>query len=123
MQVRGVVFVATSTAERDKMRDFVRDVLGLEQLDRPDIEADMFRLQDGASFAIASPGGMGPTERSIGFLVDDLDAAVADLRSAGTDVDDITANSAERYIHFIAPDGQVYELIERTVWSPGPVSR
>jgi glyoxylase I family protein len=51
---------------------------------------------------------LGPTERSIGFLVDDLDAAVADLRSAGTDIDGLTANSVERHIHFVAPDGQVY---------------
>ena len=114
MQVRGVVFIGTSTTHRDEMRHFVRDVLGLDPLDRPDIEADMFRLPDGVYFAIASPGGMGPTERSIGFLVDDLDAAVVELRSAGCDVDDIAANSAERYLHFVAPDGQTYELVERS---------
>lgn len=96
------------------MRVFVRHVLGLEHLDRPDVEADMFRLRDGTTFAIASPGGMGPTERSIGLLVDDLDAAVAELRSAGTEVDEPTANAAERYVHFVAPDRQVYELVQRT---------
>lgn len=113
MQLLGVVFVGTSTAERAEMRAFVTDVLGLEQMDRPDVEADLFRLHDGASFAIASPGAMGPTKRSIGFLVDDLDAAVSELRSAGCDVDDVAANSAERYVHFVAPDGELYELIER----------
>ena len=65
------------------MGTFVRDVLGLAPLDRPDIGADTFRLQDGACFAIASPGGMGPTERSIGFFVDDLDAAVASCARLG----------------------------------------
>jgi catechol 2,3-dioxygenase-like lactoylglutathione lyase family enzyme len=114
VQVLGVVFVGTATAERDQMSVFVRDVLGLEQLHRPDVEADMFRLQEGSTFAIASPGGMGPTERSIGFLVDDLDTAVAELRSAGTRVDEPTANAAERYVHFVAPDGQLYELIQHT---------
>jgi glyoxylase I family protein len=96
------------------VRVFVRDLLGLEQLDRPDVEADMFRLQDGTTFAIASPGGMGPTERSIGLLVDDLGAGVAEPRSAGTKVDEPTANAAEQYVHFVAPDGQIYELVQRT---------
>lgn len=114
MRVLGVVFVGTSTAERDQMRVLVRDVLGLEQLHRPDVEAEMFRLQEGTTFAIASPGGMGPTERSIGFLVEDLDTAVAELRSAGTRVDEPTANAAERYVDFAAPDGQVYQLIQHT---------
>lgn len=94
------------------MRIFVRDVLGLEQLDRPDVEADLFRLHKGTTFAIASPGGMGPTQCSIGFLVDDLDAAVAELRSADTPVGEPTANAAERYVHFVAPDEQLYELVQ-----------
>lgn len=112
MQVLGVVFVGTSTAKRDQMRAFVKDVLGLEQLHRPDVEADMFRLQEGTTFAIASPGGMGPTERSVGFLVDDLDTAVTELQSAGMKVDEPSANEEERYVHFVAPDGQVYELVQ-----------
>jgi glyoxylase I family protein len=113
VQIRGVVFVGTSTAERDQMCVFARDVLGLEQLERPDVEANLFRLPDGATFAIASSGGMGPTERSIGFLVDDLDSAVAELKSAGTHMDEPAANTTERYAHFVAPDGQLYELVER----------
>jgi catechol 2,3-dioxygenase-like lactoylglutathione lyase family enzyme len=114
VHVRGVVFVGTATAQRDQMFVFVRDILGLQHLDRPDVEADLFRLEDGVTFAIASPGGMGSTARSIGFLVDDLDSAVAELRSAGSQVDEPSANDAERYAHFVAPDGQLYELIERS---------
>jgi catechol 2,3-dioxygenase-like lactoylglutathione lyase family enzyme len=113
VQVRGVIFIGTATAQRHGMGGFVRDVLGFTPLDRPDMEADTFRLEDGTCFAIASPGGMGPTERSIGFLVDDLKSAVVELRSAGCPVDEIATNLAERYVHFIAPDGQTYELIER----------
>jgi catechol 2,3-dioxygenase-like lactoylglutathione lyase family enzyme len=113
VQIRGVVFVGTSTAQRDQMCIFARDVLGLEQLERPEVEANLFRLPDGATFAIASPGGMGETERSIGFLVDDLDTAVAELRSAGTHVDEPAENETERYAHFVAPDGQLYEVLER----------
>jgi len=59
---------------------------------------------------------MGPTERSIGFLVDDLDSAVVELRSAGFTVDEPVNHVGERYVHFLAPDSQLYELVER---SPG----
>jgi hypothetical protein len=78
------------------------------------VEADLFDLPDGSSFALASPHGMGATERSLGFLVDDLDQAVAGLTSAGVTVDaHVSSNKRERYVHFTAPDGQVYELVER----------
>ncbi len=66
------------------------------------------------SFAVASPHGMGATERSVGFLVDDVEEAVADLTSAGVTVDaHVSSNERDRYVHFTAPDGQVYELVER----------
>jgi glyoxylase I family protein len=78
------------------------------------VEADLFDLPDGSSFAVASPQGMGATARSVGFLVDDIEAAVQELRAAGADVDDyISENARERYVHFRAPDGQLYELVER----------
>ena len=56
----------------------------------------------------------GPAGRTVGLLVRDLDAAVAELRAAGVPTDDdVSGNERERYIHFWAPDGQLYELIER----------
>jgi glyoxylase I family protein len=43
-----------------------------------------------------------------------VEAAVQELRAAEADVDDdISANARERYVHFRAPDGQLYELVER----------
>ena len=71
-------------------------------------------LPDGSSFAVAFPQGMGATERSLGFLVDDIETAVRELRAAGAEADDdISGNARERYVHFRAPDGQLYELVER----------
>jgi glyoxylase I family protein len=55
---------------------------------------------------------MGDTARSIGFLVADLDAAIAELRAAGVEVDEPAANDRHRYAHFRAPDGRLYELVE-----------
>ena len=63
------------------MREFLQEVLGMVPASVEGVEADLFDMPDGSSFAVASPQGMGATDRSLGFLVDDLDQAVAQLRS------------------------------------------
>lgn len=95
------------------MTAFVRDVLSMTPVRIDGIEADVFELPDGSTFAISSPDGMGRTSRSIGFLVDDLTAAAAVLQAAGHPVGAVSENARERYVHFRGPDQQLYELIER----------
>ena len=113
MKIQGITFAGTGTAARPQMTAFARNVLGMTQVHVDGVEADLFDLPDGSSFAVASAGGMGATQSSIGFLVDDVDAAVQELRDAGADVDDdVSGNARERYVHFRAPDGQLYELVE-----------
>ena len=70
------------------------------------------QVEDGSSFAVASPGGMGESARSLGFLVASLDDAVAKLAAAGV------ARRPPRRTRpsgtcTTAPDGQLYELVER----------
>ncbi|CCG02301.1 protein of unknown function, putative Glyoxalase/bleomycin domain [Blastococcus saxobsidens DD2] len=114
MIVKGIVFAGTATSARPEMRQFLQEVLGMVPASVEGVEADLFDLPDGSSFAVASPQGMGAIDRSLGFLVDDLDQAVAELTSAGVTVDaHVSSNERERYVHFTAPDGQVYELVER----------
>ena len=72
----------------------------------------MFGLPDGSFFAVAGPREMGETSRTIGFLVADLEAAVAELRAAGVEVDEPAENDRHRYVHFRAPDGKLYELVQ-----------
>ena len=108
------MFAGSGTPARSEMAAFARDVLGLTPAHVTGVEADLFDLPDGSSFAVASPQGMGATDRSLGFLVDDIETAVQELRAAGAEVDDdISRNARERYVHFRAPDGQLYELVER----------
>lgn len=95
------------------MTEFVTEVLGASRHQVEGVEADLFKLPDGSSFAVASPGGMGDTARSLGFLVANLDEAVAELVAAGVATDDPASSETERYVHFTAPDGQLYELVER----------
>jgi glyoxylase I family protein len=83
MDVQGIVFAGTGTAARQEMTRFVHEVLGLARTEVAGVEADLFDLPDGSSFAVASAQGMGATARSLGFLVSDIDAAVRELRAAG----------------------------------------
>ena len=114
MRISGIVFAGTATGRRAEMTAFTRDVLGLAPAQVTGVEADLFDLPDGSSFAVASPDGMGDTSRSMGFLVDDIESAVAELVEAGAEVDAaISGNGREKYVHFTAPDGQLYELVQR----------
>jgi hypothetical protein len=112
MRILGLTFAGTATERRVEMSRFVRDTLSLTEAPVDGAEADFFALPDGSIFAVSPPGGMGQTRRSVGFLVDDLDAAVATLRSAGVKVGEVNQNARERYVHFWAPDQQLYELVE-----------
>jgi catechol 2,3-dioxygenase-like lactoylglutathione lyase family enzyme len=114
MEIQGLVFAGSATPHRASMTAFVTDVLGLTPTSSDPEYADMFALPDGSGFAVSDerePGG--GTSRTVGFLVADLDAAVADLRSHGVDVDEPGGNEGYRYAHFVAPDGDLYELVER----------
>ena len=113
MRILGLIFAGTSTQHRTEMTDFLRDTLALSPVRVEGVEADLFKLPDGSTSAVASPGGMGDTPRSIGFLVDDLDDAAAQLGAAGVTLGQMSENGHERYMHFRAPDDQLYELVER----------
>ena len=113
MTILGLIFAGTSTEHRSGMTQFLEDTLALHRVHVRGVEADLFALPDGSTFAVASPGGMGETERSLGFLVDDLDGVAQTLRDTGIEIDEPNSNAQERYLHFRAPDGQLYELVER----------
>ncbi len=111
LDVRGLVFVGTRTPAATAMRAFSRDVLGL--VPRDGDGAAFFDLPDGSTFAVQATVDLDPAERTVGFLVDDLDAAVAELRGAGVVTDDVAETESQRYVHFRAPDGQLYELVQQ----------
>ena len=103
----------THTPERAATSAFARDVLGLTPLAVDGSTADMFSLPSGDVFAVAPLHGEdGREERTVGFLVDDLDAAVDELRSAGVETDGTSENDRYRYTDFRAQDGRLYELVE-----------
>lgn len=112
MKVRGITFVGTATPQRAATTEFFRTVLGLEARALEGFPADVFDLPDGSRLGVVEVPEASAT-RTIGFLVDDLEAAVAELRAEGIEVGDPGETSLGRYVHFHAPDGKLYELVER----------
>ena len=111
VEVRGLVFVGTRTPAAAGMSAFVQDVLGL--VPRTGEAGAFFDLPDGSTFAVQATEGLDPAERTVGLLVDDLEAAVAALQAAGVATDDVAETEVQRYVHFRAPDGQLYELVQQ----------
>jgi catechol 2,3-dioxygenase-like lactoylglutathione lyase family enzyme len=111
-----LAWVGTRTNNFESTVDFFRDVLGLT----PDLDLPGFRvlkLPDGSKVEIFGPDSemnrhftTGPV---VGFLVDDVDAAASELRARGIEIlhtaDDESGN---RWVHFRAPDGNIYEFTQ-----------
>jgi len=113
MQIDGITFVGTRTGARSDMARFVRDVLGLAPVQVDGIDAEVFAMPDGSSFAVTSPDAPDDTERTVGFLVADIGQAARELRAAGVEMDrEVSSSDRQRYLHFRAPDGHLYELVE-----------
>lgn len=96
------------------MVGLARDVLGLELVaDEPGMA--VFDLPNGDAFEIFGPGHHGgghPASGVVaGFLVDDVRAARAELEASGNEVTEVTTGHTFEWVHFRAPDGNVYELL------------
>lgn len=114
MRIKGLTFVGTRTGARQEMAAFMRDVLGLASAPSGGMDAEVFTLPDGSSFAVTTPDRETDTERTIGFLVADAEEALRELQAAGISTDqEVSSNATQRYVHFRAPDGHLYELVEQ----------
>jgi catechol 2,3-dioxygenase-like lactoylglutathione lyase family enzyme len=112
VELKGVVWVGTRTAQFDEMAAFAEDVLGLERV-RGEEGLAVFALPNGDTFEVFDPrhpGGGHPDGIAAGFLVDDAGAAAAELRSAGVEVSELQSSGKFRWAYFRAPDGRLYEL-------------
>lgn len=116
MNVQKIAFVGTRTDNPEDMAHLFETVLGL----RPDHSGDdmwAFRLPDGGIAEVFGPSQnehftTGPVAE---FLVEDLAAATEELRAASVPIVFGPARSAEvglAWVHFRAPDGNLYGLIE-----------
>jgi predicted enzyme related to lactoylglutathione lyase len=100
------------------MRDFFADVAGLAiDFERPDFV--VFRFPNGDKLEVFGPGADHPPEQFdrekvvSSLLVDDIDAAIDELRGAGIEMIGTKQAGGKGYFwqHFRAPDGKVFELV------------
>ena len=113
MEIRGIGFVGSHTEAHEEMSAFLRAVLGLRPITADGVSAALFAATNGDVLAVGCRDEEdGAAERTVGLLVDDVEAAAAELHAAGVETDGINENARWRYTHFRAPDGKLYELVE-----------
>jgi catechol 2,3-dioxygenase-like lactoylglutathione lyase family enzyme len=115
MRVLSLAWVGTRTTEYAPTLEFFKNVLGLG-VHSTETDFAVLEVPDGATvevFGPASPYNRHLTHPVAGFLVSDLDDAVGELRAAGVEIVlPVQSGEARRWVHFRAPDGFVYELVE-----------
>lgn len=118
MKIKGIVWLGTRTAQFEQMTDFCRSVFGLSQrLLEPGFA--VFELPNGDLFEVFGsdqPMNKFMTHPVAGFLVDDIEAARAEMDARGIEfLGPIEGDSDDyKWTHFRAPDGFVYELTYST---------
>lgn len=115
MEIIKLAWVGTRTENADPTVAFFRDVLGLRlEVDQPGFWK--MKLPDGSKVEVFGRDSevnqhftTGPVT---GFLVDDLQGATQELRSAGVEImtGPVTDQNGIAWVHFRAPDGNIYEL-------------
>jgi len=115
MRVEGLIFAGVGTADPDGMARFLADVLGAEVEEAGDVRRLVF--PNGSSLALVPPDYVEPPSDTIlGFLVDDVEAATAELAAKGVEPDgELNSGYGFRYRHFRAPDGHRFEFLDRKV--------
>ncbi len=115
MRVSSIHWVGTRTDHHDQMVHFLDAVLGL-RVEHGEPDFTVLSVPDGATvevFGSTSPYNHHLEGPTVGFRVDDLDGAAAELEQAGaTIVLSEQHGPGRRWLHFRAPDGFVYELVQ-----------
>jgi glyoxylase I family protein len=116
VEIIKLAWVGTLTDNFQPTADFFGDVLGLRlELDRPGFR--VLKLPDGSKVEVFGPDSKinrhfttGPVA---GFLVDDVHAAANELRTYGVEILlEQKDESGNAWVHFRAPDGNVYEFTQ-----------
>jgi catechol 2,3-dioxygenase-like lactoylglutathione lyase family enzyme len=117
MRIIKLAWVGTRTDNAEPTVAFFRVVLGLRlELEQPGFW--MLKLPDGSKVEVFGPDS--PINRHFttgpvaGFLVDDVQTATAELRSAGVEIlyESELDDSGNAWVHFRAPDGNLYEFTQ-----------
>jgi hypothetical protein len=115
VKVEGLVFAGVGSADHAGLARFFGDVLGVEVETAGEVR--LLSFPDGTSVALVPPEYVEPpSDTLLGFLVDDVEAAAAELAERGVEPDgELLSGYGYRYRHFRAPDGRRFELLDRRV--------
>jgi catechol 2,3-dioxygenase-like lactoylglutathione lyase family enzyme len=120
MLVKGIRWVGVATDRYAEMIDFLERVMGLDVRFRDGTTTEL-STADGDAIQVMAPGdpyhelfsrhASGPVPL---FEVDDVRAARSELEADGVEiVGDLGRDSEWEWLHFRAPDGNLYELASR----------
>jgi predicted enzyme related to lactoylglutathione lyase len=113
MKVSALTWAGTRTDRFDDTVRFFEDVMGIE-LEETQAGFAAFRLPGGDKFEVFGPEDPDHdfmTCPVVGFGVDDVDAARAELEGSGVEFIGATQRQGDyAWAHFRAPDGHVYEI-------------
>ena len=114
MEIKGLVWVGTATERYEPTVAFFKDILGLSVFHQhPGLT--VLRAPTGEWVEVFGPGHEHFSEFDTGpvveFLVDDLDAARAELEGRGVEfLHDNHGWEGFAWAHFRAPDGKIYGI-------------
>jgi len=120
MKTRGAHHVSLDVRDVEVSRAFYGELLGLPEIDRPDIglpgawyqagpvELHLIQVPEGVDVG-ARPARPTPIASHLAFAVDDCDAVRAELEAAGLGV--VTPSGAPDQLWVADPDGHVIEFI------------
>lgn len=115
VRVLSLVWVGTRTTEYAATLAFFRDVLGLG-VHSSETDFAVLDVPGGATVEVFGPKSQYNahlTHPVAGFRVDDLEQAVGDLLAAGAEIVlPVQGGGTRSWMHFRAPDGFVYELVQ-----------
>jgi glyoxylase I family protein len=128
MNIRSIHHIAILTDDYEKSKRFYTDVLGFEVIretyraERKSYKLDLaiaglYQIEL-FSFPDSRERGSYPEAkglRHLAFAVDDLDAAAAELKTKGIQVEAVRVDelTRKRFVFFTDPNGQPLELYER----------
>jgi catechol 2,3-dioxygenase-like lactoylglutathione lyase family enzyme len=115
MRVLALAWVGTRTTDYAATLSFFKDVLGLN-VNSSETDFAVRDVPGGATVEVFGPTSQYNqhlTHPVAGFLVSDLETAVAELQAAGVEIVlPVQHGEPRSWMHFRAPDRFVYELVE-----------
>ena len=113
MRVEGLVFAGVASDDAAGLARFLEAALGTAAVE----DDGFFRLTfpNGSTLALVPRDWVpGTSDTNLGFLVEDVEAATAELAARGIEPDGpLQVAGGFRYRHFAAPDGRRFELLDR----------